>query len=201
MRLSNNIHNVCELEGSQLVQEYKEEEKIAIKKPAPPKPKEEPKKEAEAPAEPPKEGEAAADAKPAEGEKKAEEPPKEPEAPKQPETEQDFEIKIRERKTYRDVKFSTSSFALTPAVKRTFTDFEQSLYDKDFEILALKAIKNDLEAYAYKMRDICGSYGSHEKYIDPAVKDDFLAKVGQVVDWIYGEGENATMKEYQEKLN
>lgn len=75
------------------------------------------------------------------------------------------------------------------------------MFDKDFEILALKAIKNDLEAYAYKMRDICGSYGSHEKYIDPAVKDGFLNEIGQVVDWIYGEGENATMKEYQDKLD
>ena len=39
------------------------------------------------------------------------------------------------------------------------------------DILNLKAIKNDLEAYCYKMKDICGSYGSHEKYIDPSVKD------------------------------
>lgn len=95
-----------------------------------------------------------------------------------------------------DIKFSTSSFALTPVVKRSFTDMEDDMTAKDFEILNLKAIKNDLEAYAYKMRDICGSYGSHEKYIDPAIKDDFLSQVSQVIDWLYGEGENATMKEY-----
>lgn len=74
------------------------------------------------------------------------------------------------------------------------------MFQKDMEILQLKAIKNDLEAYAYKMRDICGSYGSHEKYIDPAIKDDFLGQVSQVVDWLYGEGENATMQEYEGKL-
>lgn len=48
MRLSNNIHNICELEGAQLVQEWKEEQKIPIKKskPAPSKPSaEEPKKD------------------------------------------------------------------------------------------------------------------------------------------------------------
>ena len=48
MRLSNNIHNICELEGAQLVQEWKEEQKIPVKKskPAPPKPSpEEPKKD------------------------------------------------------------------------------------------------------------------------------------------------------------
>ena len=61
MRLSNNIHNICELEGAQLVQEWKEEEKIAIKKakpaPPPPKPKPEEAKKDEAAA--PKEGETA----------------------------------------------------------------------------------------------------------------------------------------------
>jgi len=69
MRLSNNIHNVCGLEGAQLVQEWKEEEKIPVKKaapPPPPKPKEEPKKDEAASSEPPKDG--APDAKPAEGE-------------------------------------------------------------------------------------------------------------------------------------
>lgn len=117
---------------------------------------------------------------------------------KQPE--QEYEIKVRERKTYGDIKFSTSSFALTPAIKRQFSELENKMFTEDFSILDLKAIKNDLEAYAYKMRDICGSYGSHEKYIDPAIKDDFLSQVSQVVDWLYGEGENATMKEYQDKL-
>ena len=74
------------------------------------------------------------------------------------------------------------------------------MFQKDMDILQLKAIKNDLEAYAYRMRDICGSYGSHEKYIDPKIKDEFLSKVSQVVDWLYGDGENATMQEYQDKL-
>lgn len=170
MRLSNNIHNICELEGSQLVQEWKEEQKIPVKKsaPAPAPPKEEPKKE-----EKPAEG---GDAAAAEGEKADEKMPdaaeaekKKEEQPKQPE--QEYEIKIRERKSYSDIKYSTSSFALTPSIKRTFSDQEQAMFDKDVDILKLKAIKNDLEAYCYKIKDICGSYGSHEKYLDPAVKD------------------------------
>ena len=60
MRLSNNIHNVCELEGAQLVQEWTEEEKIPVKMgPANPPPKTEAPKDAkkEGEAEPPKEGE------------------------------------------------------------------------------------------------------------------------------------------------
>ena len=74
------------------------------------------------------------------------------------------------------------------------------MFDKDMEILNTKQMKNDLEAYAYRMRDICGSYGSHEKYIDPAIKDGYLAQVSQVVDWLYGEGENSTLQEYESRL-
>ena len=62
-------------------------------------------------------------------------------------------------------------------------------------------MKNDLEAYAYRMRDICGSYGSHEKYIDPGIRDNYLAQVSQVVDWLYGDGENAACADYQAKLD
>lgn len=68
------------------------------------------------------------------------------------------------------------------------------------DILLLKSVKNDLEAYSYDMRDKCGSYGALEKYVAPEVKDDFLKKVGEVVDWLYGEGENAKLQEYQDKL-
>ena len=153
--------------------------------PPPPKP-EEPKKEEKAEGADP----------PAEGEKPDEKMPDaaEAEAKKEPvkQPEQEYEIKIRERKSYSDIKYSTSSFALTPSIKRTFGDLEDKMFKKDMEILGLKAIKNDLEAYCYKMKDICGPYGSHEKYLDPAIKDQFLSEVGQCVDWIYGEGENAS---------
>lgn len=107
---------------------------------------------------------------------------------------------MRERKNYTDIKYSTSSFALTPAIKRNFGDTEMEMFNKDMQILNTKQMKNDLEAYAYRMRDICGSYGSHEKYIDPSIKDQYLAQVSQVVDWLYGEGENATLQEYEAKL-
>lgn len=83
MRLSNNIHNICELEGAQLVQEWKEEEKIPVKKakpqPTPPK-KEEAKTDEAAP---PKEGETAgadAGAAPADGKANGEAGPQAPPA-------------------------------------------------------------------------------------------------------------------------
>ena len=200
MRLSNNIHNICELEGAQLVQEWKEEQKIPVKKSAPPpvpKKEEEAKKE-----EKPAEGGADQPAADKPADEKMEDKPAEPEKkPEEKQPEQEYEIKIRERKSYWDIKYSTSSFALTPSIKRTFSDLENQMFQKDMDILQLKAIKNDLEAYCYRMKDICGSYGSHEKYIDPATKDQFLSETSQCVDWIYGEGENASYQEYENRLN
>ena len=147
--------------------------------PSQPPPKAETKPEEAKPAEGAEKKEGDATAAP-EGEAKpeaAKEPPAAEQKPEEPpkQQEQQYEIKIRERKNYTDIKFQTSSFALTPAIKRNFGDLENKMFKEDMDILSLKAIKNDLEAYSYKMRDICGSYGSHEKYIDPSIKEDFLS--------------------------
>jgi hypothetical protein len=72
MRVSNNIHNIAELDEAELVQEWTEEQKIPIKTAPTPPPK---------PAEPKPE-----DKK--EGEEMKDEEKKEPEAPAQPAVEQ-----------------------------------------------------------------------------------------------------------------
>jgi len=115
MRLSNNIHNVCELESAELTQEWEEEEKIPVKMgPSTPAPKAEEKKE-EAKTDANAEGAKAEGETPAEGETKKEEPaPTVPEPP----VEQKYETKIRHKKNIVPIKFTTSSFAMTPNIKR-----------------------------------------------------------------------------------
>jgi len=192
MRVSNNIHNVACLDEAEFCQEWTEEEKIPIK--ASPTVVPPPKKEEEKKEEPKAEGEAAAaegEAKPdapAEGEAKPEEPAK----PTVIEPEQQYEIKQRKKKNFTKLKFSSSSFALAPAVRRDYRDLEVSLTSGDLEILERKELKNDLEAYSYEMRNNVDSYGTLEKYVDEATKATFLKDIGYVVDWIYGDGENAT---------
>ena len=44
------------------------------------------------------------------------------------------------------------------------------------------------------------SYGNYEHYIDPSLKEAFVQNLQATVDWIYGEGEHATLKEYQERM-
>lgn len=50
------------------------------------------------------------------------------------------------------------------------------------------------------MRNNICEYGPLEKYIDPSIKDDYLQKVNQAVDWIYGDGQSASKDVYKEKL-
>jgi len=47
----------------------------------------------------------------------------------------------------------------------------------DRSILRVKELSNDLEAYAYEMRSSIEQYGNLEKYVDPQVKDSFIAQL------------------------
>lgn len=69
------------------------------------------------------------------------------------------------------------------------------------EILITKNLRNTVEAYAYDIRGNIESYGSFEKYIDPAVVPSFLKEIEEVVAWLYGDGEFATKEEYTKRLD
>lgn len=73
--------------------------------------------------------------------------------------------------------------------------------DGDFAILDLKQARNDLEAYSYEMRNNLDSYGSFEKYLDEETRKTFLAEISVVIEWLYGEGENANLEEYSTRYN
>lgn len=101
MRVSNNIHNIAELDEAELVQEWTEEQKIPIKtgaNPTPPKPEEK------------------KDEKKEEGNQETEEK-KEPEATA-PAPEQQYEIKKKSKKNFSKIKFQTSNFALAPSMRK-----------------------------------------------------------------------------------
>ena len=94
----------------------------------------------------------------------------------------------------------SSSHALPPAVKNQFVQAEQTWFNEDESILEFKAVKNELESFVYDMRNNIQEYGNLEKYIDPAIKGDYLNKLNQAVDWIYGEGQSASKDMYKDKL-
>lgn len=51
------------------------------------------------------------------------------------------------------------------------------------------------------MRNNIDSYGPLEKYIEPSIRQEFIAKLNQTIDWIYGEGESASKDEYKKRLD
>ena len=67
-------------------------------------------------------------------------------------------------------------------------------------ILEHKARKNELESFVYDMRSNVQEYGNLEKYIDPKIKDKYLADINHTVEWLYGDGQNAAGTEYSKKL-
>lgn len=64
----------------------------------------------------------------------------------------------------------------------------------------MKALKNELESFSYEMRTNLDSYGSLERYADDQTKTDFLKQINQVIDWIYGDGQNAPKEAFRTKL-
>jgi len=72
---------------------------------------------------------------------------------------------MRTKKNFSKLKFSTSSFALSPAVRKQMLDAEEALKGGDWEILEWKELRNNLEAYSYEMRSNLDSYGTFEKYL------------------------------------
>lgn len=106
MRISNNIHNVAQLDEVEFVQEWNEEEKIPIKASpitATPPPKKEDEKTASA------EGAA---------EKTPEDKKEDAQAPEVKQPEQQYETKMRLKKNFSKIKFSSLSFALGPQVRK-----------------------------------------------------------------------------------
>ena len=113
---------------------------------------------------------------------------------------QEFEIRKKNKKSTHSLHTDSSSHALPPAVKTQFIQAEATWFHEDEQILEFKAVKNELESFVYDMRNNIQEYGNLENYIDPAIKGDFLNKLNEAVDWIYGEGQSASNDLYKEKL-
>lgn len=172
-KVCNNIHQIPVLEACELIEEWTEEVKIPVKAPTP----------AAAPAGEKKDGEEAKD-------EKKDLPP----MPQQYETQQ-------RKKTRTDpISFDTQAHALPPDTRKQFKGLEDQLYIDDRKYLDLKESKNKLETLCYNYRDNLNEYGSYEKYMEAGAKAAFLQTIGETVEWLYGEGENSTLEEYNKRV-
>ncbi|CAL9091816.1 unnamed protein product [Musa textilis] len=75
-------------------------------------------------------------------------------------------------------------------------EFEMALQDRVME--ETKDKKNAVEAYVYDMRNKL--YDKYQEFVTPSEKDELIAKLQQVEDWLYEEGEDETKGVYVAKL-
>ena len=163
-----------------IIEKWQEEEKIAIKKAAPPKPAEAPKPE-----------EKKDEAKP------AEEAPKEAEKPAAADTVQEYETKIKKKQTTAAINFSQSFFGMVPEDIKKCIEAEAALHKLDRKYLDLKESKNNLETICYKYRD--GLQGTMAPYLEEQARVAVVAELVKTADWLYGEGEESTYEEYTKR--
>ncbi|XP_057527143.1 heat shock 70 kDa protein 15-like [Amaranthus tricolor] len=75
-------------------------------------------------------------------------------------------------------------------------EFEMALQDRVME--ETKDRKNEVEAYVYDMRNKL--YDKYNEFVTPSEKDEFIARLQEVEDWLYEDGEDETKSVYIAKL-
>ncbi|PON36007.1 Heat shock protein 70 family [Parasponia andersonii] len=75
-------------------------------------------------------------------------------------------------------------------------EFEMALQDRVME--ETKDRKNAVEAYVYDMRNKLND--KYEEFVTPSEKEEFIAKLQEVEDWLYEDGEDETKGVYIAKL-
>lgn len=74
-----------------------------------------------------------------------------------------------------------------------YHNLENQLTQGDADILEMKKLRNDLEAYCYLCKGNVDSYGTWEKNVEESVRPGFIKELTECIDWIYGDGEQAPL--------
>lgn len=168
------------LDTAELIEEYTEEKKIAVKAHNPAADKKTEKKEGEG--EEKKEGD---------GDAKMEDA-------KQPE--QQFETKQVQKSRATAINFKWEKHGLTGSQIGDLTKREHEMFKQDLSILEVKVARNNLETYVYDNRAQLDTYGDRAKYMKDDEREAFLNTLNETESWIYGDGQHASKNQYEDKL-
>lgn len=113
-------------------------------------------------------------------------------------TEQGAEGKktVKVRKIDLPVESFTST--LSPSVINTKREAELSMIAGDKLIADTLEKKNQLEEFIYEMRGKFES--SHQEFMNEKVREEFMKKLSENEEWLYGEGEDCQKGVYVERL-
>lgn len=87
------------------------------------------------------------------------------------------------------------------AARQKFAADETAWFNEDRGILELKATKNELESFAYDLKNNVDNYGPYERFVEPAARGELIKRLQETVDWIYGEGQAAPAQAFRQRLD
>ena len=118
---------------------------------------------------------------------------------KQEAPEQTFETKLVTKTQSTQINFKWEQHGLSNSQIEELKKVEDGQYEWDNKILALKEMKNNLESYVYEQRNSLDTYGDKAPYIKESEKP-YIQTLNDTESWLYGDGENATKEQYEDKL-
>lgn len=132
-----------------------------------------------------------AGAAPAEGQKKEEEGAEK----------KDGEKKKKKQKYYdAAVKPNASLLGHDAAMVVRFKSDENAMHSRDMKIVRTRERKNELESYILDYRSRLSPGGMLAEYATENDKKDFLKRCDDDENWLYGDGDCATMEEYEDRI-
>ncbi|KAL2865343.1 Hsp70 chaperone Hsp88 [Aspergillus lucknowensis] len=107
--------------------------------------------------------------------------------------------KVKKQVRKGDLPISSGTSSLEQSLKDGWIERENSMYMEDKLIAETDEKKNELEGTIYEMRDKID--GVYAEFASEEEKDKLRAKLTDLEDWIYDEGEDATKSVYVAKLD
>ena len=117
-----------------------------------------------------------------------------------PEPEQSFEEKEVKKTRSSQIQFKFEHHGYSAKQLSDFIKAEDEVWKQDNVILELKIMRNHLETYVYDMRAALDTIGNLKEYIKEQDRIEYLELLNQTEQWIYDEGESAAKDVFRSKF-
>lgn len=105
------------------------------------------------------------------------------------------------KKTFKkhELKVTTISSSIETVTLNALTERENEMAASDKLVIDTEHAKNAVEEYVYEMRSKVT--GPLSDFIDPSIKDNYVATLDETENWLYEDGDDVSKSIYNEKLN
>lgn len=107
--------------------------------------------------------------------------------------------KVKKQVRKGDLPISTGTTSLDQSAKHAWTERENAMYMEDKLVAETDEKKNELESFIYELRDKVD--GIYAEFASEEEKEKLRAKLTEVEDWLYEEGEDTTKSVYVAKMD